>query len=110
MCRSTRAVARPNTTCSNGLVGLENNMGTVCCVLGCDPCGGAGCATNNTLGGSNCCAGEISELCSVTNSAPCKFDRESVTLFPLIVDKIWCLATSVEIHLSLLLLFLQELI
>ena len=71
-----RAVATSNSTCSNGLVGVENNMGTVCCVLGCDPCGGDGCATNNTMVASNCCAGEISELCSVTNSAPCKLERE----------------------------------
>lgn len=92
-----RTVSSSNTTCRNGIVGLENPGGDVCCVLGCDPCGGDGCATNTTgLSGSDCCAGKISQNCSVTNSAPCKLDDDVVTpgewlmLFPLEVGMMWC--------------------
>lgn len=81
-CRSgldglSRAVATSNTTCSNGLVGLENGDGTVCCVSGCEPCGGSKCAGTPGLSSDDCCAGTIEangQLCSDTNAAPCVLD------------------------------------
>ncbi|CAN0159675.1 unnamed protein product, partial [Ectocarpus sp. 4 AP-2014] len=59
-------------TCSNGVPGVENGMGTVCCPIECgDFCGGSGCAE---VDGTTCCASTIFELhedCDVSEEAPC---------------------------------------
>ncbi|CAM9308013.1 unnamed protein product, partial [Laminaria digitata] len=69
----------------NGLEGVEADgaTATVCCVSGCDPCGGIGCGGNsNTLSTDDCCIGEIvssGQLCSDTGSAPCVLDTSTST-------------------------------
>ncbi|CAN0526943.1 unnamed protein product, partial [Scytosiphon promiscuus] len=49
-------------TCSNGIAGVENNSGTICCAEACNgQCGGSGCGSiAGTNGGSDCCADEVS--------------------------------------------------
>ncbi|CAN0387457.1 unnamed protein product, partial [Laminaria digitata] len=62
------------TTCGNGLVGLENGEITVCCDSACGQCGGPGCGDVSGLSVDDCCVDAIEEngqLCSETNSAPC---------------------------------------
>ncbi|CAM9304229.1 unnamed protein product [Ectocarpus sp. 12 AP-2014] len=59
-------------TCSNGVPGVENGMGTVCCPIECgDFCGGSGCGEVDE---TTCCASTIFELhedCDVSEEAPC---------------------------------------
>ena len=69
------SVAANDTTCSNGLAGIES--GEVCCDAACGVCGGATCGNLPGLTGADCCIGEIetaAELCSVKGSAPCVVD------------------------------------
>eukprot|EP00904_Undaria_pinnatifida_P003197 jgi/Undpi1/12879/HiC_scaffold_7.g02546.m2 len=71
-------------TCSNGLVGMENDGGTVCCDIHCDQCGGPGCGnpTLSFVSADDCCASNIltqDEPCSVTGSAPCVLDTVEQT-------------------------------
>ncbi|CAM9999229.1 unnamed protein product, partial [Ectocarpus sp. 12 AP-2014] len=59
-------------TCSNGVPGVENGMGTVCCPIECgDTCGGSTCGE---VDATNCCASSIVEMnvdCDVSEEAPC---------------------------------------
>ncbi|CAM9298684.1 unnamed protein product [Ectocarpus sp. 8 AP-2014] len=59
-------------TCSNGVPGVENGGGTVCCPILCgDFCGGSGCGEVDE---TNCCASTIFELhgdCFFVEEAPC---------------------------------------
>lgn len=73
---------KPNTfsaqsiqPCSNGLAGYEAS-GT-CCPLSCGACDGSRCSQR----GGGCCASDIrdsGDKCSVTKSAPCNIDTDTV--------------------------------
>lgn len=68
-----------NSTCSNGLAGIESS--DVCCDAACGQCGGAGCGNIPGLEASDCCSSTIAatgQLCSVTNVAPCQLDTPEV--------------------------------
>eukprot|EP00904_Undaria_pinnatifida_P003196 jgi/Undpi1/12878/HiC_scaffold_7.g02545.m1 len=74
----------PVATCSNDLLGFENDAASVCCHISCDQCGGPGCGspTDPSLSADDCCEGNIlanDELCSVTESAPCVLDTYVAT-------------------------------
>lgn len=71
--------------CSNGLEGFEgtNENGSVCCPLGCNQCGGAGCGQSGAGQGydhTDCCINGVlnsydgQKLCSVIPAAPCIMD------------------------------------
>lgn len=63
-----------NSTCSNGLTGIEDEVNGACCVAACGTCGGEGCGNIPGLSGDDCCSTIITSngtLCSVSNSAPC---------------------------------------
>ncbi|CAN0056924.1 unnamed protein product [Pylaiella littoralis] len=74
-------VAPTDSTCSNGIAGIDGN-GVVCCPIGCGTCGGSSCATAgraNGLGSDSCCGGGIKDsgvLCSVSGVAPCIIDGD----------------------------------
>ncbi|CAM9402588.1 unnamed protein product [Laminaria digitata] len=68
-----------NSTCSNGLSGIEDNE--ACCLAACGQCGGTGCGSISGLAASDCCSSTIAAsgtLCSVTNAAPCMLDTPEV--------------------------------
>eukprot|EP00752_Nemacystus_decipiens_P009556 g8536.t1 len=70
-------------TCSNGIEGIDGN-GVVCCSLSCGTCAGNGCSSRPG-GSSGCCGGAIKgsgDLCSVTGTAPCIIDEDSVAPTP----------------------------
>lgn len=58
--------------CTNGVPGIENGMGTVCCPSLCGGiCGGTGCEAADV---ENCCAGAIVDsgvYCDDSETAPC---------------------------------------
>ncbi|CAB1109038.1 unnamed protein product [Ectocarpus sp. CCAP 1310/34] len=71
------AEADNSTTCSNGIVGIEDPVNLICCDAACGLCGGPGCGNVTGLTGLDCCSEEIAvvnDLCSVTNEAPCVMD------------------------------------
>lgn len=71
------SVADPNATCSNGLAGIEDADGTVCCDAACGQCGGDGCGDVAGFSDADCCSATIEgsgELCSIALAAPCKVD------------------------------------
>lgn len=62
--------------CSNGVVGVQSEDGTICCATTCNgQCGGAGCGQiNGTNGGSDCCSGAIAAsgvMCDAGVESPC---------------------------------------
>ncbi|CAN0253180.1 unnamed protein product [Pylaiella littoralis] len=64
--------ASPDSTCSNGLSGVEAENGKTCCALYCGTCGGVGCGSRGNA--SDCCATEIAfygEECGVAGASPC---------------------------------------
>lgn len=66
-------------TCSNDMVGFQNNECSVCCDVGCDQCRGPGCGRQSYTGlsANACCADNIlgnEELCSLTQTARCVLD------------------------------------
>ena len=68
--------AGAQSTCSNGIVGVEATSLDACCVEACGMCGGPGCnpGANSTLTSADCCATEIIDsgaLCTDTGAAPC---------------------------------------
>ena len=69
---SLRSIA---PTCSNGVVGVERDE--ICCVAGCEMCGGAGCKERAELLGltaEDCCTQRINEpgiYCEDSETAPC---------------------------------------
>lgn len=68
---------QPIMTCSNGVEGVEDGDGLVCCNPACGVCGGSDCGGDPGLSIGDCCVGVIVEnaqFCSVTESAPCVFD------------------------------------
>ncbi|CAM9895244.1 unnamed protein product, partial [Ectocarpus fasciculatus] len=69
---SSASTAEFVATCSNGVPGVENGMGTVCCPIECgDFCGGSDCGT---VDATNCCSSAIfdgHEDCNVSEEAPC---------------------------------------
>ncbi|CAN0044013.1 unnamed protein product [Ectocarpus fasciculatus] len=75
---SSASTAEIVTTCSNGVPGVENGMGTVCCPIECgDFCGGSGCGT---VDATNCCASSIvgsNVDCDVSEEAPCVISDSS---------------------------------
>lgn len=65
-------------TCVNGLTGIDGSTdnGNACCPLGCNQCGGTGCARNGDegFGRDECCVNTILEekpACSSFVAAPC---------------------------------------
>ncbi|CAM9219746.1 unnamed protein product [Scytosiphon promiscuus] len=68
--------------CSNGMEGIDGN-GVLCCPIGCQQCGGAGCTSSGAaagLGGDSCCRqGVIASgvLCRESGSAPCIIEEGS---------------------------------
>ena len=67
-----------NPVCSNGISGVDNDVSSVCCPLGCGgKCGGTDChllGVENGLDHTSCCAGDIVAsgiLCAVSGVAPC---------------------------------------
>ncbi|CAM9818929.1 unnamed protein product [Scytosiphon promiscuus] len=68
--------------CNNGLTGIEgsNDAGTVCCPLGCNQCGGAGCAQSGAgqgLGSTDCCVNGVlntHDFCNEIGETPCKVE------------------------------------
>ncbi|CAM9758911.1 unnamed protein product, partial [Ectocarpus sp. 6 AP-2014] len=72
-------------TCSNGVVGVENEMGTVCCPIECgDTCGGEECVMNALL----CCSSSITDsgvYCDESDEAPCIIGGASDTPSPVAV-------------------------
>lgn len=89
------AVSTTETTCSNGLVGLENGEITVCCDADCGQCGGEGCGDISGLSVDDCCADIIVEngqLCSETDAAPCVLDAPGEVVVVLArerVESVW---------------------
>ncbi|CAM9821581.1 unnamed protein product [Pylaiella littoralis] len=76
------AIADPNATCSNGLAGIEDADGTVCCDAACGQCGGDGCGDVAGFSDADCCSATIEgsgELCSIALAAPCKVDPPEFT-------------------------------
>ncbi|CAM9984470.1 unnamed protein product, partial [Ectocarpus sp. 8 AP-2014] len=59
------------TTCSNGLAGVEDPLGKVCCAPSCPQCAGGGCGG---FDGALCCETNVtasSIYCDVAQEAPC---------------------------------------
>ncbi|CAM9895175.1 unnamed protein product [Ectocarpus fasciculatus] len=59
------------TTCSNGLAGVEDPLGKVCCAPSCPQCAGEGCGE---FDGAHCCETNVTAsniYCDVTQEAPC---------------------------------------
>ena len=57
----------------DGLNGVSDNWGTMCCAKSCGTCGGEGCAKRDG-GRKNCCGGTISrknKKCEDVTYAPC---------------------------------------
>ena len=57
----------------DGLNGVSDNGGTMCCAKSCGTCGGAGCAKRDG-GRKNCCQGAIfkkNKKCDDVSAAPC---------------------------------------
>lgn len=73
---TSNAVAASNdSTCDNGLTGVQDPDTDVCCPLICgDACGGEGCGSIAGASSGDCCAADIMAagvLCSDSGSAPC---------------------------------------
>ncbi|CAM9516484.1 unnamed protein product [Choristocarpus tenellus] len=72
-----------NTTCSNGLEGIEDPILDVCCASNCGQCGGEGCGSIvGTGGASDCCSNTIASSgssCNDTRAAPCIITYDVVT-------------------------------
>lgn len=71
------ATTDSNSTCSNGLAGVEDTLTDICCTAACGQCGGEGCGSIPGLSNTDCCSATIEatgSLCSVTGSAPCIVD------------------------------------
>lgn len=71
----TNALFRGNShgpaTCSNGVPGVENFAGEVCCPVSCEVCGGDGCGE---FGVDDCCSSNImgsDVYCDISGEAPC---------------------------------------
>ncbi|CAM9915071.1 unnamed protein product, partial [Hapterophycus canaliculatus] len=64
------------STCLNGFEGLDG-FGSYCCPIGCNQCGGNGCASSgaeNGLSGTECCGGGVKRAgvyCADSGAAPC---------------------------------------
>ncbi|CAN0438128.1 unnamed protein product, partial [Ectocarpus fasciculatus] len=64
------------STCSNGLEGIDHK-GEVCCPVRCGQCGGSGCSSSGAeygLGEESCCSSGVNDsgrYCDDTNEAPC---------------------------------------
>lgn len=69
------AAAPDDSTCDNGLTGVQDPNTDVCCPLVCgDACGGEGCGSIAGVDASQCCATNIiaaGASCADTNVAPC---------------------------------------
>lgn len=78
------------TTCSNGLEGVQDSEGIVCCNPACGVCGGSECGGNPGLSTGDCCVGTIltsGESCNVTESAPCVLEVDvEGKLFMLVLE------------------------
>ena len=62
------------SNCSNGLNGLEDTNGIVCCSDMCDFCGGSGCGSFTGTTANDCCIQEIlssGQYCGDDVVAPC---------------------------------------
>ena len=62
------------SNCSNGLNGLADTNGTVCCSDMCDFCGGSGCGNINGTTPNDCCVSIIldsGQYCVEGVEAPC---------------------------------------
>ena len=73
-----------DTTCSNGIAGIESSNGDVCCLTACGQCGGVGCSSAGGLTAAECCQSGIEEggdLCEDTGTAPCIIDGGKSYLF-----------------------------
>ncbi|CAM9694516.1 unnamed protein product [Pylaiella littoralis] len=74
-------LAENDTTCSNGLPGVESDN-LICCVAACGTCGGQNCGDVAGFTGDDCCIENIeanNELCSDKGFAPCVVDPPEVT-------------------------------
>ncbi|CAM9875575.1 unnamed protein product, partial [Ectocarpus sp. 13 AM-2016] len=72
------------TTCSNGLAGVEDPLGKVCCAPSCSQCAGGECGG---FGGALCCETNVtasSIYCDVALEAPCILGDVPGSLSPLI--------------------------
>ncbi|CAM9507739.1 unnamed protein product [Ectocarpus fasciculatus] len=73
----TAGLTTAATTCANGLEGVGDANGVVCCPLGCDQCAGDGClmaGADAGLGWESCCGEGIKAsdvYCDETSEAPC---------------------------------------
>lgn len=69
------ALADANSTCDNGMTGVQDSDTDVCCPLECGTlCGGEGCGSIPGVDSSQCCAAAIilsSQSCDQTGQAPC---------------------------------------
>ena len=73
------------SNCSNGLNGVENAMGTVCCPEWCEFCGGTGCASIPGAEEGDCCASSIVDsgvYCVEGEEAPCILVNDTNTPAP----------------------------
>lgn len=82
--RQFRRHGRAGGECSNGLPGVEDSTGSICCAAACSACGGRTCGiTGEGIGPSNCCISpifEAAEFCDETGAAPCILGGESCCL------------------------------
>ena len=73
------------SNCSNGLNGVENGDGGVCCPEICDFCGGEGCGSIPGTKPEDCCAGNITDsgvYCTEGVEAPCILVNDTNTAAP----------------------------
>ncbi|CAM9469864.1 unnamed protein product [Sphacelaria rigidula] len=74
-CNLEATSASSNSTCDNGLTGVQDPSSDVCCPIVCgDECGGEGCGTIVGTSPSDCCYQSIIDSgrdCAVTMEAPC---------------------------------------
>ena len=77
------------SNCSNGLNGLEDTNGTVCCSDMCDFCGGSGCGNIAGTTANDCCVLRIlnsSQYCGDDVVAPCILVNGTNTAAPSMTD------------------------
>lgn len=67
---TTRHKRVSGQTCSNGVTGIENIAGDVCCPLACNGCGGSGCDVL-PLGYDSCCSQGVRSSNVACGVAPC---------------------------------------
>lgn len=102
--------APANSTCDNGLTGIQDPETDVCCPLICgESCGGVGCGSIPGVDASDCCATNITDSgmrCSETVGPPCIVVASELLLCAPLTNVLNCCCWLLMLSVLVLLLWL----